>query len=207
MTTTPAPPCAAARSTFCSRDACAAVTAGNDSSRVSPPRVGAPPSHEPREEGRWRSGAGLGLSTVQASAAAIAAAASRSAGRADPTKTPLVADTLRGIARQHAAAPEATPRQAAALDYASALDLMRAAAWPQRRGRARETPAAATARGRRDAAIVALAFCAGLRRSEIAALIWNDITPTAGAGLQARAPGRRRRRGTTRSGSGATPPT
>lgn len=35
-----------------------------------------------------------------------------------------VADTLRGIARQHAAVPEAgAPRQAAALDYATALDL------------------------------------------------------------------------------------
>ena len=121
------------------------------------------------------------LSTVQASAAAIAAAA-RSAGRADPTKTPLVADTLRGIARQHAAAPEAAPRQATALDYATAIELMRAAAKPQRRGRGRETSAAAEARGRRDAAIVALAFCAGLRRSEIAALVWGDITPTARAG-------------------------
>ena len=36
--------------------------------------------------------------------------------------------------------------------------------------------------GRRDAAIVALAFCAGLRRSEIASLVWGDITPTAPAG-------------------------
>ena len=121
------------------------------------------------------------LSTVQASAAAIAAAA-RAAGRADPTKAPLVADTLRGIARQHASAPEAAPRQAAALDYATALDLMRAAGRPQRRGRGRESPEAAAARGRRDAAIVALAFCAGLRRSEIAALVWGDITPTARAG-------------------------
>ncbi len=121
------------------------------------------------------------LSTVQASAAAIAAAA-RAAGRADPTKTPLVADTLRGIARQHAATAAAAPRQAAVLDYATALDLMRAAAKPQRRGRGRETPSAAAARGRRDAAIVALAFCAGLRRSEIASLVWGDITPTARAG-------------------------
>ena len=94
----------------------------------------------------------------------------------------LVADTLRGIARQHAAAPEAAPRQATALDYATALDLLAAAGRPQRRGRGRETPAAAAARGRRDAAIVALAFCAGLRRSEIAALVWGDITPTARAG-------------------------
>ena len=124
------------------------------------------------------------LATVQAFRRPRIAAAARSAGRADPTKTPLVADTLRGIARQHAAAPEAAPRQAAALDYATALDLMRAASRPQRRGRGRETPEAAAARGRRDAAIVALAFCAGLRRSEIAALVWGDITPTARAGQQ-----------------------
>ena len=113
------------------------------------------------------------------------AAAARAGGRADPTKAPLVSDTLRGIARQHAAAPEAAPRQTAALDYATALDLMRAAGLPQRRGRGQETPAAATARGRRDAAIVALAFCAGLRRSEIASLVWDDITPTARAGQSA----------------------
>ena len=121
------------------------------------------------------------LATVQTSAAAIAAAY-RAAGRADPTKTPLVADTLRGIARQHAAAPEAAPRQAAALDYGTALELLQAAGQPQRRGRGRETPSAAAARGRRDAAIVALAFCAGLRRSEIASLVWDDIKPTARAG-------------------------
>ena len=81
--------------------------------------------------------------------------------------------------------PEAAPRQAAALNYATALDLLQVAGRlqrPQRRGRGRETPVAAAARGRRDAAIVALAFCAGLRRSEIAALVWGDITPTARAG-------------------------
>ena len=59
---------------------------------------------------------------------------------------------------------------------------MRAAGRPQRRGRGRETSEASAARGRRDAAIVALAFCGGLRRSEIAALVWGDITPTARAG-------------------------
>lgn len=55
---------------------------------------------------------------------------------------------------------------------------MRAASRPQRRARGRETAAAAAARGRRDAVILALAFCAGLRRSEIATLVWEDITPT-----------------------------
>ena len=96
------------------------------------------------------------LSTVQASAAAIAAAA-RAGGWADPTKTPLVDDTLRGIARQHAAVPEEAPRQAAALDYATANELLGAAGRPQRRGRGRETPATAAARGRRDAAILSTA--------------------------------------------------
>ena len=58
---------------------------------------------------------------------------------------------------------------------------MRASGRPQRRGRGLETPEAAASRGRLDAAIVALAFCAGLRRSESAALVWGDITPTARA--------------------------
>ena len=44
------------------------------------------------------------LATARSAAAAIAAAC-RAAGRADPTKTPLVADTLHGIARQHARQP------------------------------------------------------------------------------------------------------
>ena len=56
------------------------------------------------------------LATVRSAAAAIAAAC-RATGRADPTKTPLVADTLRGIARQHARQPAAAPRQARALTY------------------------------------------------------------------------------------------
>ena len=74
----------------------------------------------------------------------------------------LVADTLRGIARQHAAVPEAArPARPPRWTTPPALDLMRAASRPQRRGRGRETPEAAAARGRRDAAIVALAFCAG----------------------------------------------
>ena len=37
---------------------------------------------------------------------------------------------------------------------------------------------AAAARGLEDGAIVALAFCAGLRRSEIAALRWRDVAAT-----------------------------
>ena len=73
--------------------------------------------------------------------------------------------------------PGWAPRHATAMDHKTTVALIRAASRPHRRGRGRETAAAAAARGRRDAVIVALAFCAGLRRSEIAALEWGDITP------------------------------
>ena len=46
----------------------------------------------------------------------------RAAGRPDPTKTTIVADTLRGIARQHAQQPGAAPRQARALTYDQARE-------------------------------------------------------------------------------------
>ena len=45
----------------------------------------------------------------------------RAAGRPDPTKTPLVADALRGIARQHSGQPDAAPRQARALTFLQVL--------------------------------------------------------------------------------------
>ena len=122
------------------------------------------------------------LATVQASAAAIAAVARSARDGRTRRRRPWWPTRCAASRASTSTAPEAAPRQAAALDYATALDLMRAASRPQRRGRGRETAAAAAARGRRDAAIVALAFCAGLRRSEIAALVWGDITPTARAG-------------------------
>ena len=53
------------------------------------------------------------------------------------------------------------------------------AAQPRRRGRGMESPDVATRRGAEDAALVGLAFQAGLRRSEIAALAWADVQPAA----------------------------
>ena len=90
------------------------------------------------------------LATVRSAAAAIAAAG-RAAGRPDPTKTPLVADTLRGIARQHAREPGAAPRQARALTYDQARELMLAACDRRRRGRGLESAATAIRRARVDA--------------------------------------------------------
>ena len=56
---------------------------------------------------------------------------------------------------------------------------MAGAAQPRRSGRGTEGSHQAAARGRVDAALVALAFCAGLRRSEIAALRWQGVTEAA----------------------------
>ena len=118
------------------------------------------------------------LSTVKLSAAAILAGY-RAAGRLDPTMQRVIAEARRGIERQKQANPGWSPRHAAAIDRKTAVALMGVASQPQRRARGREKAATAAARGRRDAVIIALAFCAGLRRSEIAALVWGDITPSA----------------------------
>ena len=118
------------------------------------------------------------VATVRVSAAAIGAAR-RTAGHPDPTTAPLVRDVIAGIARQHAQHPDTAPRQAAALTYDEAVRLIAVATQPRRSGRGTAGAAHADARGRVDAALVALAFCAGLRRSEITALRWQDVTATA----------------------------
>ena len=75
---------------------------------------------------------------VTASAAALRLPHAQPDGRTS-TKTHLVADTVRGINRQYAAASAAAPRQAAALNHQTVLELMEAAGRPQHCGRGRET--------------------------------------------------------------------
>ena len=126
------------------------------------------------------------LTTVKLSAAAITAAY-RITGRLDRTMQRVIAEARRGIERQKEADPGWLPRHAAAIDRETAVALMRVASRPQRRAKGLEKETTATARGRRDAVIVALAFCAGLRRSEIAVLVWGDITPGLDDELEVRA--------------------
>ena len=102
----------------------------------------------------------------------------RAGGLEDPA-APGVRAALAGIARQQAARPDAAPRQAAPLSLAGAAALMALAPWPRRTGRGVESAKVAARRGLEDRAIVALSFCAGLRRSEIAALRWRDVSPAA----------------------------
>ena len=91
----------------------------------------------------------------------------------------VIAEARRGIERQKAGRTGlVAPARRCHRRRRTAVALMRAASRPQRRARGREKAATASARGRRDAVIIALAFCAGLRRSEIAALVWGDVTPS-----------------------------
>ena len=69
--------------------------------------------------------------------------------------------------------------QARAVTYDQVIRMQAVAGQPRRRGRGMESPEVATRRGWEDAALVGLAFEAGLRRSEIAALIWADVGPAA----------------------------
>ena len=117
------------------------------------------------------------ISTVRVAAAAIGAA-HRARGADDPTATASVRALVAGIARQHAARADAAPRQAAPLSFESAVMLLALAQQPRRTGRGVESARVAAARGIEDGAIVSLIFCAGLRRSEIAALSWQDVTDT-----------------------------
>ena len=112
------------------------------------------------------------ISTVRVAAAAIGAA-HRARGADDPTATVSVSAVVAGIARQHAASADAAP-----LSFESAVMLLVVAQQPRRTGRGVESARVAAARSLEDGAIVSLTFCAGLRRSEIAALRWQDVTDT-----------------------------
>ena len=121
------------------------------------------------------------IATVKVAAAAIAAF-HRAARLAPPTADPVVTEALAGIARRQAADPRCAPRQAPTFTHEDALAMMDAAARRRRSGRGVESARGAAERGRLDRVILALAYCAMLRRSEISALVWDDVEDP-GAGL------------------------
>lgn len=109
-------------------------------------------------------------------------AAHRAAGLPDPTQAPGVALAFEAVARQHAANPDAAPKQARPLTYDEAVTLLAVAAVPAPYGRGVEGAATTARRARLDGAIVALLFCAGMRRSEVADLRWADVAAADGGG-------------------------
>lgn len=115
--------------------------------------------------------------TVRVAAAAIGWA-HRARGVDDPTPAASVRAVLADHIARQKASRDAAPRQAAPLSLESAVMLLALAPRPRRTGRGLESPRVAAARGLEDGAIVSLAFCGGLRRSEIAALRWQDVADT-----------------------------
>ena len=103
---------------------------------------------------------GLAVSTIRRRAAAIARA-HRQAGHVSATGDPSVVTVLEGISRVHGAAPN----KKTALLRDPLLELID-----------RIDPA--TAAGIRDRALLLLGFAVGLRRSELAALKVEDLSPS-----------------------------
>ena len=118
---------------------------------------------------RAAGGAGVSSLTVFVSALRKLQALSEVAQTA---RDQLVADTLSGLARQAAA-----PRQVNALTMAALVNIYETACFPRvGRGGALEGVETALRRGLVDIALCWVMSDAGLRRSEAAALVWDDVT-------------------------------
>ena len=130
-----------------------------------------------------RTDQGAAASTVRAARAAIGAT-HRDQGAADPTAHDGVRRVLQGLGRQAAGRGRG---QAQGLTADNVAAIIATASIPRRTGRGVESETAAAARGAVDAAIAAVLFQGGLRRSEAAALTWADVQDaTDGRGILVR---------------------
>ena len=129
-----------------------------------------PPPFALRAYLQARAAAGVGISSLRLTVAALRKV-QELVGVEPSARDQVVTDTVSGLARQ--AAP---PRQAFALT-AEALALITATARQPRVGRGGrpESPAYARRRGLVDVALCRVLSDAGLRRSEAAALVWEDV--------------------------------
>ena len=113
------------------------------------------------------------------SSASTAVAAARFRARLADAPSPAGESTARvlaGYRRTAAGRGRGQARPFVAVDLAAVLVTCRR---PRRRGRGVESAEVALKRGRLDAVIAGLLFMAGLRRSEVSALLWGDIAPAA----------------------------
>ena len=117
--------------------------------------------------------AGSKIASIAAMRSAIAAL-HNSAGYPKPTDAEVVRRTVRGLSREAANTPR---RRAKALTAEGFAAILATAKRPRRFGRRTESRQTADRRGADDAAIAALLFQGGLRRSEVAALTWGQIQP------------------------------
>ena len=115
-----------------------------------------------------------GKSPATASAVVAAVHFAESTG-APASVGPLTRAALKGFQREGRS--ERGRGQARAITYEDALTVIARACEPRQLPTRRESAKRATRRGVVDAAIVAVLFQGGLRRSEAAALEWRDVEP------------------------------
>ena len=122
--------------------------------------------------------AGLHAAGAAPASIALTVAAVQFRAKIAGTRSPVGEVARRTLAGIRKDGRERGRGQARAVTYDQVIRMQAVAAQPRRRGRGMESPDVATRRGAEDAALVGLAFQAGLRRSEIAALRWADIQPS-----------------------------
>lgn len=127
-----------------------------------------------------RAADGAARATLNTIRAAISAT-HRDRALPDPTDNQGIRQMLKGLRREAAGRGRG---QAEPLTVEDVAVIIATAKRPRRTKRGMESPALARRRGAVDAAIAGLLFQGGLRRSEAAALTWDDVSPaTDGDGL------------------------
>ena len=111
-----------------------------------------------------------------ASSAAMAVAAARFRAKLAGRASPAGEATARVLAGYRRTAAGRGRGQAPAFSAADLAAVLATCNRPRRRGRGFESDQVAGERGRVDAVIAGLLFMAGMRRSEVAALRWQDVT-------------------------------
>ena len=117
-----------------------------------------------------------------ASSAAMAVAAARFRAKLAGEPNPAGEATARVLAGYRRTAGDRGRGQAPAFTAADLAAVNATCHRPRRRGRGFESDQVAAERGRLDGVIAGLLFMGGLRRSEVAALRWSDVTDAGDAG-------------------------
>ena len=122
-----------------------------------------------------RSALGAKPSTIHGGRAALAAF-HKAASLDDPCATEVVRRANSGLVRMAAAEGHTAQRQAAPLDKTALAAIRATCHLPRPRGRGMESEETAARRGAVDRALVGVLSDGALRRSEVAALKWRDVS-------------------------------
>ena len=146
-----------------------------------PSRVRVAAAHRHRPEAGHRSGphapsGGVAAWVDPCATAALAVAAVRFRAKLAGQPAPAGEATARVLGGYRRTAADRGRGQAAPLRADGLAAILATAARPRTDGRGVESPTTAHRRGRLDAVIAGLLFMGGLRRSEVSALEWRDVS-------------------------------